>query len=44
MHSASYLIMFWGDLSGNTGRHIDGFDTVHGGYGEGQKNLKGESC
>ena len=25
----------------DTGRHVDGFDGVHGGYGIGQRNLKG---
>ena len=29
------------DFYGHIGRHIDGFDGVHGGYGVGQKNLEG---
>ena len=40
MHSASYLVMCLGDFNGLVGRHIDGFDEAHGGYGIGQINLK----
>ena len=29
------------DFDGHVGRHIDGFNGVHGGYGEGQMNLEG---
>ena len=29
------------DLNGYTGRHIDGFDVVHEGYGESQINMEG---
>ena len=41
MHSADDLIMCFGDINGHIGRHIDGFDGVLGGYGVGQRNLKG---
>ena len=37
MHSADYLVMCLSDLNGYVGRHIDGFDRVHGGYGVGQR-------
>ena len=33
--------MCLGDISGHVGRHIDGFDGVHEGYGAGQRNLEG---
>ena len=33
MHSTDDLVMCLGDLNGHVGRHIDGFDRVHGGYG-----------
>ena len=39
MHSADDLVTCLGDLNGHVGRHIDGFDEVHGGYGVGQRNL-----
>ena len=32
--------MWLGDLKGHIGRHIDGFDGVHGGYAVGQRNLE----
>ena len=32
-----------GDFNGHVGRHIDGFDVVHGGYGVGQRNLEGRT-
>ena len=38
MHSADDLDMCLGDFSEHVGRHIDDFD---GGYGVGQRNLKG---
>ena len=41
MHSADDLVMCFGDINGNIGRHIYGFDVVHGGYGAGVRNLKG---
>ena len=41
MHSAYDLAMCLGDFNGNVGRHIDGFDELHGGYGIGQRNLEG---
>ena len=40
MHSADHLVMCLGDSSGHIGRHIDGFDWVHGGYGAGERNLE----
>ena len=48
MHSANDLVMSLGDYNGYVGRHIEGFDGVHRGYGVGQRNLEGrmllESC
>ena len=41
MHSAGDLVMYLGDINGHIGRHIDGFNGVHGGFGVGQKNLEG---
>ena len=41
MHSADDLVMCFSDLNGHVGRHIDGFDGVHGRYGVGQRNLEG---
>ena len=41
MHSADDLVMCLGDLNGHIDRHIDGFDGLHGLYGDGQKNLEG---
>ena len=35
------LTKYLGDSNGHVGRHIDGFDGVHGGYGVGQMNLEG---
>ena len=37
----TYLLMSLGHFDGHTGRNIDGFDGVHGGYGVGQRNLMG---
>ena len=34
MHSADDLVLCLGDVNGQMGRHIDGFDGVHRGYGE----------
>ena len=31
MHSAGDLVMCLGDINGHVGRHIDGFNGVHGG-------------
>ena len=31
MHDAGYLVMCLGNLNTHVGRHIDGFDGVHGG-------------
>ena len=41
MHSADDLSFFLGDFNGHVGRHIDGFDRVHGRYGVGQRNMEG---
>ena len=35
------LVMYFGDFNRHVGRHIDGFDGVHGGYGVGQRSLEG---
>ena len=40
MHSASDLVVCLSDCIGHVGRHIDGFDGFHGGYGVGQRNLE----
>ena len=41
MHSADDLVMYLGACNGNIGRHIDGFDGVHGGNHVGQRNFEG---
>ena len=33
--------MCLGDFNGYAGRHVDGFEEVHAGYGLGQRNLEG---
>ena len=38
MHSAGDLVMCLGGFNLHVGRHIDGFDGVHDGYGLGQRN------
>ena len=40
MHSADYLVICLGDISGHVGRHVDRFDRVHGGYGVVRRNLE----
>ena len=35
------LVMYLGEFNEHIGRHIDGFDGMHGGYGLGQRNLEG---
>ena len=40
MHSAGDLVMCLGSINGHVGRHIGGFDGVHGWYGIGQRNLE----
>ena len=40
MHSAGDLVMCLDDFNGHIGRHINGFDVVHGGYVIGQMNLE----
>ena len=35
------LVICLGEFNGH-GRHIDGFDGIHGGYGMGQRNLEGK--
>ena len=39
MHSANDLVTCLGDFNGHVGRHIVGFDGVHGGYCVGQKEF-----
>ena len=41
MHSADDLAMCLGDFNVHVGRHIDGFDGVHEGYGVCRRNLEG---
>ena len=41
MLSADDLVMCLGDIIGYVGRHIDGLDGIHGGYGVSQENLEG---
>ena len=43
MHSVGDLVMCLGDFNGHVGRHIDGFDGVHEGYGVGQRTFE-EEC
>ena len=35
IHSADDQVMCLGDINGHGGRHIDGYNGVHGGYGVG---------
>ena len=42
MHGAGDVVMFLGDFDGHVGRHIDGFDGVHGEYGVGRRNFDGQ--
>ena len=39
-HSARDLVVCLDDFNGHVGRHIDGSDSVHGGYGVGLRNVK----
>ena len=41
MYSAGDLAMCLGDINGHAGRHIGGFDGVHGRNGVGQRKLEG---
>ena len=41
MHCAGDLVMRLCDFNGHVGRHIDGLNGVHVGYGVGQRNLEG---
>ena len=41
MHTADDLVICLGDFNGHVGRHIDGVDGEHRGYGVGQRNLEG---
>ena len=41
VYYAGELVMCFGDFNEYIGRHIDGIDGVHGGYGVCQWNLKG---
>ena len=35
------VIFVGGDLNGHVGQDVDGFESVHGGNGSGERNLKG---
>jgi hypothetical protein len=35
-------LLICGDLNGHVGSKIDGFETVHGGFGFGERNVEGE--
>ena len=39
MYSTDDMVMCLGDLNGHVGRHIDGFNEVHGVCGVDQRNL-----
>ena len=41
MYSADDLVMCLVDFNGHVGRHIDGFDRVHGECGVSQRKLEG---
>ena len=41
MHFAGDLATSLGDISRHVGRHIDGFDGVHGGCGVSRRNFEG---
>ena len=41
MHCEDDLVMYFGDINGHVGSHIDGYHELHGGYGVGQKNIEG---
>ena len=41
VHSPHDFAMCLDDFNGYVGRHVHGFDEVHGGYGVGQRNLEG---
>ena len=36
------MVIFGGDLSGNVGKEVDGYDNVHRGYGFGVRNTEGK--
>ena len=40
VNSAGNLVMCLVDFNGHIGRHIDGLDGVHGGYGVGHTNME----
>ena len=42
MYSVDDLVTCLGYLNRHGGRHIDGYDRVHGGYGVGQRNFEGK--
>ena len=42
LYSADDVVMSLVDFNEHVGRHIDGFDGVHGGYGAGHRNLEGK--
>ena len=35
-------LLICGDLNGHVGSEIDGFESVHGGFGFGKRNVEGE--
>ena len=39
IHSVGDLVMCLGDFNGHIGRHIDGFDGVHGGFSGGKNAI-----
>ena len=41
MHGADDLVICLGGFNSHIGRHIDGFDWVHGGHDIDQSNLEG---
>ena len=43
MHCAGDIVMCLGDFNGHVGRHIDGFNWVHGGYGVGLRRKKNDA-
>ena len=39
----SEVVLGLGDFNGHVGRRIDGFESVHGGYGIGKRNVEVKS-
>ena len=40
MYNVDDNVVCFGDPNEHVGRHIDGFDAVHGGYGVSQRNME----